>query len=67
MAYLLLPSSRLAVYLAETQQLKVLPIRAEQYVLNTFQEQQVLATSYFKSLNFYDPNVLLKAEQAKEI
>lgn len=35
MAYLLLPSSRLALYLAEQKQAKILPIKAEEYLLHT--------------------------------
>ena len=33
MTYLLLPSSRLGLYLAEQKQAKILPLKAEEYLL----------------------------------
>lgn len=62
MTYLLLPSSRLALYLAEKQTLRVLPIRAEEYLSTQYQQKKLLAVSYFKSLSFYSIEALQATE-----
>ena len=33
MTFLILPSSRLAAYIAETNQLRILPVRSEEYLV----------------------------------
>lgn len=60
MAYLLLPSSRLALFLAENSQLRVLPIRAEEFMLRKHEGKNLLAVSFMKSLSFYSADALEK-------
>lgn len=65
MAYILLPSSRLAFYLAESHQIRVLPIRAEQYL--AIQHKALLAISYFKSVSFYSIEALRLIENSQDM
>ena len=65
MAFLILPSSRLASYSPENNYIKVLPIRAEEFVEN--KKENVLAVSSFKNLTSFNPEHLHKAEHINGI
>ncbi len=67
MAYLLLPSSRLALFMTENHQIRVLPIRAEDYLRRTVEGNQLLAVSYLKTLSLYSSEIFEKAENANQI
>lgn len=67
MTYLLLPSSRLALYIKESHLLKVLPIRAEEYVTLQQEGKSMIAVSYLKSVSFYPSDVLCNIDKASHL
>ncbi len=53
MAYILLPSSRLAKITADLARVIILPIKADEFQLLSLNNNSILATSYVKTVTLF--------------